>query len=688
MKRLLNIALMAATVCCLSLAVTSCKDDDSDNESNNSGNTPGQTDDATDAADRFWAVAANLVSPFDVTDDYASKTFTPTIGQPTDGNTTVRTVNATDIEVAAARFSSITGTDISAETSTYTFHDDAVGTLTYNKSTDGQSLATVDVSIKQIPGLQRIVFKSQEQMGDNATNDGVPYYSFGDVISRTRTDGVTEYWVCIHPAFTKQGITTTQWATLSPLPDENIWTYEASNGKTYALPTKLGKHKDEMQQMAELTYALLDPIMWYYMAPINKFKAFNDIKNDNLQYINIPFWENAVKQWSQLKLWQKVFSYDHQQMIHYFINLKKPLLFLCYGFSWYTSVFNSPTLYQYSFSNGNTRKTYNMHNYEYKTVSKNVISPIIELNCKTQITSDTVYWVNKNFFGNNYPRYIFRTATGMDLFGEDPDIYKTIADGTNIKDVFVYNTVHHIAVGPNETMAVPKRGFGPVTADEAKVGNFISRDGRFFTTKEEADNHGGAVAVVAYVGGDKRVEWNQPYNGLAIALEPTTAESWAPSSEFDNCNGVASFKSSDDAINDFKGMANTRILSETCYYKHKHEAAKACYDYKYEFDEDNNRESTISQWFLPSVGQWQIAIEGMKQNSNSSDNFLTKYALDEVITEKSYFWTSTPYDVAFVYHFRLIDDWSKSRSVKYEKLRCLPFLAFKYGEGGSVNPSK
>ncbi len=682
MKRLLNIALMAATVCCLSLAVTSCKDDD--NDSNNGNGSSEQTDGELAAADRFWAVAANLVSPFDVTDDYADKTFEPTIGQPTDGNTTVRTVNATDIEVAAASFASITGTDISAETTTFTFHDDAVGTLTYNKSADGKSLATVDVSIKQIPGLQRIVFKTQEQMGENAVYDGVPYYSFGDVISRKRTDGVTEYWICIHPAFTKQGITTTQWATLSPLPDANVWTYVASNGKTYALPTKIGQHTKEMQQLAELTYALLDPFHWSLNAIFNKFKAFNDIMTDNLNYINDSFWENSKKQWSELELWQKVFGYDYYEMRNYYIYLKIPLLFLGNGFSWYTRVSNSPTLYQYGYSNGTGQKS-NMHNYQYKKVSKKVISPIIELNCKTQTSEKVPYWVNKDFFGNYYPRYIFRTATGMDLFGKDPDIYKTIADGTIIKDVFVYNEAHHIAVGPNEIMVDPKLGFGPVTAEEAKVGNFITRDGRFFTTKKEADNHGGAVAVVAYVGGDKRVESDSVYNGLAIALEPTTAESW--SSEFDNCKGVASFKSSDDAIYDFKGMANTLILSKTCN-DHEHDAAKACYRYEYKFDEDTNRDSTISQWFLPSVGQWQIAIEGMKQNSDSSDNFLTKFALDNVITEYTSFWTSTPSDATFAYYFRLNNDWSRSHSAKNNKLECLPFLAFKYGDGGSVNPSK
>ena len=74
MKKIFNIALIAATVCGLSLAVTSCKDDDNKNNGGN-GNGEEQAEGVMDNAGRFWAVAANLVSPFDVTDDYENKTF-------------------------------------------------------------------------------------------------------------------------------------------------------------------------------------------------------------------------------------------------------------------------------------------------------------------------------------------------------------------------------------------------------------------------------------------------------------------------------------------------------------------------------------------------------------------------------------------------------------------------------------
>ncbi|MBQ4355492.1 MAG: excinuclease ABC subunit C, partial [Bacteroidales bacterium] len=48
-------------------------------------------------------VAANLVSPFDVTADYENKTFEPTIGSPLDGSSTIRVVNCGSMASAASR---------------------------------------------------------------------------------------------------------------------------------------------------------------------------------------------------------------------------------------------------------------------------------------------------------------------------------------------------------------------------------------------------------------------------------------------------------------------------------------------------------------------------------------------------------------------------------------------------------
>ena len=159
MKKIFNFALIAATVCSISFAVTSCKDDDNNSENNNGGTE--QAEGTMNEAQRFWNVAGHLVSPFDMTDDYKDKTFEPTIGEPLEGSSTIRVVAADNMDVVASLYNDMTDAGISASTASHTFEDGAVGTLTYTKSTDGKSLATIDVSIQQIPHLLQIVFKTR-----------------------------------------------------------------------------------------------------------------------------------------------------------------------------------------------------------------------------------------------------------------------------------------------------------------------------------------------------------------------------------------------------------------------------------------------------------------------------------------------------------------------------------------------
>ncbi len=440
MKRLLNIALTVATVCCLSLAVTSCKDDD--NDSNNGNGSSEQTDGELAAADRFWAVAANLVSPFDVTDDYADKTFEPTIGQPLNGNDAVRVVNCGSAEVASLRFNDITGASIDEKTATYTYHDDAVGTLTYNKTDDGQSLATVDVSIKQIPGLQRIVYKTQEQMGDNGSFKGTPYYSFGDVVKLT-DNGRDEYWVCVRPAIGPAGKEDTHWITVSPLSDANIKAL-TKNGKTYHVPTKLGTSEEHMQNLAEMLYAMYNPLEW--RQHIDKFSSygffsseglpiFHDLKPERVQYFDSYYWGEVFVNWYKNDLFRKVFSLTSNEMRTIF-KTKKRLHLLGSGYT------GTVGLYQWTFSNG-PKEEQNMHNTD-KIIVKQTGAKLDScgIDYITQVRDQAhCYWVNEKFFGDSEPRFVFRTATGKELRGSNPGVYGSLEGGRrNIIDVYTYTS--------------------------------------------------------------------------------------------------------------------------------------------------------------------------------------------------------------------------------------------------------
>ena len=268
MKMNFKFWLMAAVVCSLALSVTSCRE-----EEDEFGMTKKERKEAeakAEANNKFWSVVGQLVSMSNYTEDYAGKTFEPIIGTPDNGDSQTRIVLTNGMEAAAHNFADLINAEegtIDENTATYTYKDKEVGTLTYTKVGDGTAWATVDVNIKQIPHLSKIIYRSPQQGDTNGSfGGGTAYYRFGDVIYRTITSAAgkqeTEYWICVRPSFDPEGKGDSHWATISPLPKENVWEYKGSNGITYRVPTGLGTNKEQMQNFAELLFAIHHPEKW------------------------------------------------------------------------------------------------------------------------------------------------------------------------------------------------------------------------------------------------------------------------------------------------------------------------------------------------------------------------------------------------------------------------------------------
>ena len=447
MKKTFRFALMAVLTVGLSLAATSCKDDDN---SENGGGEPTAEEIAAEKAETFWSVAANLVSPFDVTAEYENKTFEPTIGTPLDGNSTVRVVSTGGLSAAAQRFADMTGAPVDENTTTYTYQDDAVGTLVYTKTNDATSLAKVDVNIKQIPHLQQIVYKTPEQMGTNSTFKGNSYYSFGDVILRYNQDESPEYWVCVRPALGPAGKEDTHWMTVSKLPQDNVLQLESGRKVVAVVPTKLGKSEEHMQNLAEMLYAMFNPEQWqsnieqhsdYGLFGPKGLPIFHDMKPERVQFFNKYFWTLLEKDWEKNELFPMIFGYSAEQMKGY-VNSAEGLFLLGKGYT------GTAGLYQWQFKNGDGSKS-NLHDMKSSVVKKTGIA--LE---NAQLYYDNQYknnhWVNEAFFGDANPRFVFRTATGKELAGEDAGPRFSLATPTNkITDTFVFNKEHNVTISPN-----------------------------------------------------------------------------------------------------------------------------------------------------------------------------------------------------------------------------------------------
>ena len=683
-KKSFNHWLWAALLCGLSLSVTSCKDDDNDNNS-----TPSAEEQAAEQANEFWAVVTNLVSPFDVTSDYANKTFEPTIGEPAEGDDATRVVILPDAQAAATHFAAIADADITASTATYTYKSDAVGTLVYTKSTDGKSLATVDVDIKQIPHLQKIVYRTADQAGTNGVSDGVPYYSFGDVIKRTREDGIVEYWMCIQAPITKQGSTEVIWASLSQLPKENIYTKKSdTNGKTYKLPTGLGSNKEYIKNLSEMIFAMVSPAKWESNLKDgpDDMKAFNLVKKENIKYINQYFWKRVMDSWEELSLGQTIFGKGVTLLdMAAKINDNTEGMKIVYnGYSWWGTT-NSPTLWTSILTAGSNNEANGRH-LDWISVKKQVIDPYIALDCVSQLKFGS-QWINEEFFGDDEPRYIFRFAKTKDLAGIKMNIWESMESHNGIKNVYVYTKKYNIQTGEHKKMddniVSNKDMFTTISSDEAKVGKIIAADGKFCDNLIDAeDNHGGAVAVVAYVGDKMRVEDGEDWNGLAIGITSGGSE-WNTGSGI-NCAGLHTYNEAKDAMKMFNGLASTNLMKKCNMAEHGHEAVEACKNYY----SVNLRMGNISEWFLPSVGQYCLAIEGLGGKVEGDTIKIDREKLAEMSADALdlSLWTSSPHDSKTTYccqNQKKIQAYSNT-----SKKQFVPFIAFKYNGGGTQNQNK
>ena len=421
----LNIWLMSAIVCGISLSFASCEDkDDLSIEEQQQQEESARIDKAS----RYWDVVGHLVSMENYTEEWEGKTFEPTIGSQDESDPQTRIVATNTASYAAERYSTLVGaTGITESTVSHEWSDPEVGTLTYRKVTDGTAWAEVTVDIPTVPHLSKIIYRSPEQGNTNGgvVGGGCAYYRFGDVIGVTNADGKNEYWVCVRPAFDPEGKGDSHWMTVSPLPSKNIWTYDkASNKKIYTMPTALGTDEDHMKNFAEMLFAICYPSEWHANATgTHHPDIFGDFEVENIGYHNMYFWENVQDAWKELNVFETLFG-SGKDLKWFTDNIKsKGLYFLYKGYKWKTKLFNGPTLFQAHYVYEKDSEYTNMRTPNSKAlteVEKDVIykkdpSKDIEFSVKTECTDVKPYIVKPAYFGDDNPRWIVRYATGKQL---------------------------------------------------------------------------------------------------------------------------------------------------------------------------------------------------------------------------------------------------------------------------------
>ena len=189
MKQKLISSLFFFSLLALSLTFTSCKDDDSEQLPDNGSTVEGlETNEETILRHliRRWADANELQT------GWQGKTYEATEGNAYDEkNTTVRSVCVRTLEGAdeyAIDVLSPLGIDFEHPNG-FTYNDAAVGSVAYKHTPDGGNvLATIDVNIKQMPGLRRLELIKEPPVNAGGTR----YYSMGDIIKYKNA-----YYLCV-----------------------------------------------------------------------------------------------------------------------------------------------------------------------------------------------------------------------------------------------------------------------------------------------------------------------------------------------------------------------------------------------------------------------------------------------------------------------------------------------------------
>ena len=131
---------------------------------------------------------------------------------------------------------------------------------------------------------------------------------------------------------------------------------------------------------------------------------------------------------------------------------------------------------------------------------------------------------------------------------------------------------------------------------------------------------GKKVAVVAYKGAAGTADTSKDasgYVGLAIALKDANDGNRCPwyNKKEGACLPQTRYYSNALESNFGKGIEFTNTLAGGCGASHVHAAARAAKDYKYDASVAAGAHPTVtSQWFLPTIYQWNRIVKGMCGN--------------------------------------------------------------------------
>lgn len=253
-KRLFNYMLLAVLMLGLGSAFTSCSDDDELSEEEKEKEWQQENDPYEKmgaSATALYPLLSQLCGVSELPDNWQTSTFEAIVGYvENEAQPSVRTITVQDFDDAREHFASLINRDLKTlNVGAYQWSYSGIGTMDFQQG--GEGVAQVEMNVKQIPGLKRLVYKTAEQSRNNGSFTGTAYYSLGDVVENNADHTV---WVCVRPANNTYGKTDSHWISLS-YSSKCIYSYN-KKGYDYYLPTGLGCSKEHLQNFATLLWCL------------------------------------------------------------------------------------------------------------------------------------------------------------------------------------------------------------------------------------------------------------------------------------------------------------------------------------------------------------------------------------------------------------------------------------------------
>lgn len=232
-----------------SLMFSSCKDNENvtDNPVNPEEEVLEKSSERGEALLGLLSATADLDS---LPDDWYKNSYTvePTIGQAIDpSNPYVRYVSVNTLEEANDAFKRMTSDNITETIKDESWQKDGIGSLTFTVGKQADVLATVGVSVKQMPHLTEIRFVPTSAIGNNGSFDGFPYYQVGDIV-HDKNEG--SYWICVRPT-SKEGDDSkskSHWISFN-LVNDNFKKVTKSGYVTLNMPNDLGKESGSKEHI-------------------------------------------------------------------------------------------------------------------------------------------------------------------------------------------------------------------------------------------------------------------------------------------------------------------------------------------------------------------------------------------------------------------------------------------------------